>query len=347
MKRLRYIQEISTRGLWIAFVLLFLMGCTEDKNEPDEKEPAPSGQVTVSFSVDTQTIVSRADNIEVYENAINSLDILVFEEEEEEEEKEFILKYQTTAEIVNNSTYTYTVDLYPATCPVKLYLLANINMEEFSHHLGNTENEIKKEKFILDYPVTEEMDKGAIPMFGEIKISEGLSEDTPLTLETVTLVRSLAAVTVENTATDFTLTSIQGYRANNKIRIIPEELVDNKVSAPTIPEGSEAIITSERVEASQEVANGLYLPESKSATTTSEATCLIIGGKYDGSPVETYYRVDFRQGETFGQLLRNHRYNIKIKNVTGPGTTHPDDAVEVNIEYTIDDWSESDHNIEL
>ncbi|MCD8260252.1 MAG: fimbrial protein [Bacteroides sp.] len=146
MKRLRYIQEITTRGVWTAFVLLFLMGCTEDKNEPDEKESSPSGQVTVSFSVDTQTIVSRAGDITDYENAIKTLDILVFEEEEEEEEKEFIFKYQTTAEIVNNSTYTYTVALYPATCPVKLYLLANINIEEFSHRLGNTENEIKKRK---------------------------------------------------------------------------------------------------------------------------------------------------------------------------------------------------------
>ncbi|MCD8260251.1 MAG: Mfa1 fimbrilin C-terminal domain-containing protein [Bacteroides sp.] len=193
------------------------------------------------------------------------------------------------------------------------------------------------------------MDKRAIPMFGEKEISVGISEETQPDLGTVTLIRSLAAVTVKNTATDFTLTSIQGYRANNKIRIIPEGLVDNKVSAPTIPEGSEAIITSERIyeDLGTDKLEGLYLPESKSEDDASKATCLIIGGKYGQDPEETYYRVDFGKDKPFGQLLRNHRYNIKITTVTGPGTTHPDDAVEVNIEYTIDDWSKSDHNIEL
>lgn len=52
--------------------------------------------------------------------------------------------------------------------------------------------------------------------------------------------------------------------------------------------------------------------------------CLVIGGKYDGSSAETFYRVDFVERKTgsddiWHSILRNNLYTVTINNVSGPG----------------------------
>jgi hypothetical protein len=80
-------------------------------------------------------------------------------------------------------------------------------------------------------------------------------------------------------------------------------------------------------------------------------TCLVIGGKYKGTTgdvVTTYYRVDFVDGEDkYLALLRNHNYNVQIKEVNGHGYPSADDAYAnkpANIVVTIIPWNEGGMN---
>ena len=99
----------------------------------------------------------------------------------------------------------------------------------------------------------------------------------------------------------------------------------------------------------------IYIPEiSNKDKGKDERTCLVIGGYYNGSTKETYYRVDFitrrddaPKDKITKQLdvLRNHRYRFNITKVAGPGTDKPDEALTtepVNISCDVVVWDEAD-----
>ena len=74
------------------------------------------------------------------------------------------------------------------------------------------------------------------------------------------------------------------------------------------------------------IENKIYVPESDQKNT-EEPMCLVVGGYYMGSDKETYYRVDFKQGNKgseYYNAIRNHIYTFNINNVTRPGTDEPD-----------------------
>jgi hypothetical protein len=82
-----------------------------------------------------------------------------------------------------------------------------------------------------------------------------------------------------------------------------------------------------------------------SAGTTTN-TCLVIGGRYDGSADVTYYRVEFITGSAdnpaYLPLRRDHEYIVTITGVTGPGFPTPEiayTAQPVNITTAISAWN--------
>ena len=99
----------------------------------------------------------------------------------------------------------------------------------------------------------------------------------------------------------------------------------------------------------------IYIPEiSNDGKNKDQRTCLVIGGYYDGSTKETYYRVDFIKRETKSpedvitkqlDVLRNHRYRFNITDVKGPGTDDPGEALitePVNISCDVVVWDDAD-----
>ena len=99
----------------------------------------------------------------------------------------------------------------------------------------------------------------------------------------------------------------------------------------------------------------IYIPEiSNDGKNKDQRTCLVIGGYYDGSTEETFYRVDFIKRETKSptdvvtkqlDVLRNHRYRFNITDVKGPGTDDPGEALitePVNISCDVVVWDDGD-----
>lgn len=99
----------------------------------------------------------------------------------------------------------------------------------------------------------------------------------------------------------------------------------------------------------------IYIPEIENKTKTrDQRICLVIGGDYNKSGKETYYRVDFIRRETKSpkdeiteqlDILRNYRYRFNITKVAGPGTDTPEEALKtepVNINWDVLVWDDAD-----
>lgn len=115
------------------------------------------------------------------------------------------------------------------------------------------------------------------------------------------------------------------------------------------------VFTAENEEDAKGYVRNIYIPEiSNEGKNKDQRTCLVIGGYYNGSTKETYYRVDFIKRETKSptdvvtkqlDVLRNHRYRFNITDVKGPGTDDPGEALitePVNITCDVVVWDEAD-----
>ena len=120
------------------------------------------------------------------------------------------------------------------------------------------------------------------------------------------------------------------------------------------------VFTAENEEDAKGYVRNIYIPEISNHLDNGQnkgrdaRTCLVIGGYYDGSTKETYYRVDFIKREDGKpedkitkqlDVLRNHRYRFNITDVKGPGTNDPGEALitePVNITCDVVVWDEAD-----
>jgi hypothetical protein len=219
----------------------------------------------------------------------------------------------------------------------------------------------------------------AIPMWSEIK-NIAVLENTPR--QNVTLLRSVARVDIgvgtvrQMTGTDrtnfewdgkdtnvfgegdvipFELTSAIIMRPNNRYAVIPAT-----VDTPTVPAGFTAFTPTVsallfKYSATPTAQGGfiqrdIYIPEANVIMGGADANhtdrmALVIGGKYNGSSTETFYRLDFKNGENLINVLRNTLYQFNISRVSGPGVRTPEEAYNsrtMNMNINIEEWDVTD-----
>jgi len=358
----RYLYRWTGCLICLLCLLSGLVACS-DTEDPDL---FPEKMVTLSLRLNTGNFVTRAGTDP---SAIRTVGVIVLEKKEND-----TYQYQYLATPVQNEENNrYEIRLYPTDQPVKLSLIAN--MEDLSSLLtalttgsGTTTEEEIREALLVSF---ENGTLEELPMYGEVVYENGITEAST-SIEEISMLRSMATVKVslvESLFEDetFLLKSIQAYRTNDRIQVIPdptafyenedEDETEWKVITPSVPQTAGSTITTPSVNAGNSTVQSLgpvYLPESETKTDIiSEATCLIIGGVYKGDGYETstrttYYRIDFKNasGEPTGQILRNHFYAIEISAVNGPGTTHPEEADEKDIIVKITNWEESEHEID-
>jgi hypothetical protein len=193
-----------------------------------------------------------------------------------------------------------------------------------------------------------------IPMWGEAKptvVTENLD------LPTIDMLRALLRIDVVIKSAEiqkiFSLTDIYVYNTNRKGRVIPDTAnlePDGKVvKAVSLPADHSMTKGPIHYEPSSPVGyeREIYLYEADAVGKDDalQATCLIIGGKYNGSTEKSYYRVDFidksKSDLPFKPILRNHCYIINIANVLNEGHKTPDEAfvnIKTNMTVTIESW---------
>lgn len=186
----------------------------------------------------------------------------------------------------------------------------------------------------------------------------------------VPLLRSVARVDVSLAAevSDFILDEVQVWKPNDALSLMPElsayVAADPKVSAPSVPAGA-APLADNWVYTVQDnrIDYSTYIPEADvlmggegvpgDANHTNRCA-LVVGGRYpDAQSPVTYYRIDFKQGgaEPSGKLmdvLRNHRYNVRITQVLGRGEESPTLAYEARtaeITAEVIPWTDNNQDI--
>ena len=334
------------RAVSQATLLLFcviLIGCTKEiRSEAAGPGIDPSGKASVRFSVNTPqpTLPSAMPRSQTSnETSISEIRVFVFEKAGDE----YVFSYHVngTGAVASGSTTQFKALLAGADVPVKLIILAN-SQEAFLGEMpeaGDSEPQVKK---MLNNSYSSNGLQENLPMFGEVILEEGIDASQSYILP-VTVLRAVARVDVVKDLNagsgEFILAETYVYRANDKIQLIPEELTGGdmpKVNAPSVPEGTAHLVDpiAKYVENDPGTITQIYIPESFQAVSNAEkigtATTVIVGGRYggEGNPV-TYYRADFNsgiEGHPFGQVLRNHRYIFKIKNVSAEGWPTPDEA---------------------
>ena len=130
---------------------------------------------------------------------------------------------------------------------------------------------------------------------------------------------------------------------------LPHTPADMTAAADTKP------LVFEATEGVDGYVRNIYIPEISNEGKGKDArTCLVVGGYYNGSTKETFYRVDFIRRDIKSpkdiitkqlDVLRNHRYRFNITKVAGPGTDTPGEALitePVNISCDVVVWDEAD-----
>lgn len=278
-----------------------------------------------------------------HESLIDQIQVLVFEAGK--------YKYRVSGIAINNgSTSTsFTALLKSSSSPVRLLILANSTNAVAANEpaIDDSVNVVKKKIVRTFDNMTSDF-----PMYGEYVLTNGLSASQINSITGIKMLRAIARVDVNaSTLTNFKLTGVKAYRANDHLQIIPNETGVLTVTAPSVPNGSNANVNSSMFAVADADANlfsaQLYLPEAASPAANnrvSGATCIVVEGYYNGSTQLSYYRMDFdpdNAQNAFGQILRNHKYIFNIKTISAPGWSTADDAANnqsAHITASIQAW---------
>ncbi len=318
---------------------MLFTNCVENLNV-NSKNNDNSGLVAIHIQANlpTANIINRAPN-QASESTIYEVDALVF--------KNDILQYTMSGyDIVqNDNEVSFTTNLSASAEQVEIFVVANSqNLIKSNINTGDSKDQVKT---ILNYTFSNDINY--IPMVGSLTMPH-INSSSSETITGINLLRAMAKAEVfissdqaHGASKDFELKSLMAYRVNSHMQIIPNSIINGKVTTPSIPASSTQSI---KVTNSTEQAFTMFLPESEA--NNKNATCLVVGGSYKGETT-TYYRIDFGADITnLGKILRNHKYNFRITEVLSSGFPTAEEAANsnpTNIIVEVSAWDETTKEI--
>ncbi len=220
----------------------------------------------------------------------------------------------------------------------------------------------------------------ALPMCGETEITE-ITSTNQVPSYNITVVRMLARIDVRlaetRVGTDgstmdisaittgkLKLKSVRLYNYNDRGNIASPNLVNNVATATSIPADAQKdsskplLYTDFGNPGKTDVAmvGTIYTFEAINYDKVNnvnmnplDATCLVIGGYFEGDTNETYYRIDFTKSDnaTYIDILRNYVYSFNIVGVSGRGEETPELAFKsksANIKVEVVEWNTPNMN---
>ncbi|MCD8043578.1 MAG: fimbrial protein [Tannerellaceae bacterium] len=367
-----YYKHCRTIGkLIFTFLCMSLLACSVEERIYNQDEAESETEVTFSLQVPGGNTSTRALDYEGEEEThIEAIDVLIFGPNG----GNYIYRargYNIDTDQDDRNKKNFTVTLTTGT--FDLVVLANCKdiLDTLDGNGDFSENFTRQQmEEALTCTLAGKWNTNAgssgyihIPMFGEKKNVQ-IDQNTSLTgSNSIFLARMVARIDVslsDNAATDFKLKSVHLYNRNTKAYLMPAtgnwDLISYIVTAPSVPAVTNIKVTGplEYTEANGEVVDEIkclgeiYTFEAMAGSRNDylDNTCLVIGGIYEGKM--NYYRADFTQVQnnttTWLPVLRNHRYNVSVQSVNGPGFGSSEDAYKSlpeNIDISIVKWNES------
>lgn len=352
--------------LYIGIILSMLASCQQES--PIELSKSNGKECTLSFKVNIpeSQVYSRNEFNNGTNITIDNLYLLVFDEHgvlqakyqatktlaNENESSTTYDSYSATG-IVQGTEYDYRVNVVPRSEKTIIHFIANCPVSYDNIPLNKSESELIQSLTTEDEK-TSYWQRMVLDYLGE----DGSDEDKVVdNLPTVYLIRNFAAVQVKE---DDGLNFLKAYDLVNipqKGTVAPALFTSETGFADylqTVPEGSNLYkeLTDDGYHGAEPQGNTytpsiaelpdnidntseLYLYErNHQGVTAEDITFLIVKGTYNGNTY--YYRVDFAENFEYLNILRNFRYVITIKSVTGKGYDTPAEAARGNSVNNID-----------
>lgn len=341
------IRIILQRTIWIILVSALAVSCTKDDllGEGIPTGPDTEQETLVRFTVRTPAVVEPRllsnKSVDV-ENAISEIQVLVFKD------GRFQYRSEGINPVTNGNVTTFDVVLLTSSNEVVFYLVANANhaIENNAPLFGDSENTVKS-KLNTVFTGMEIFER--FPMFGIHSLP--YLDAAGVNNLSITMLRSMAKVDLDATRVidDFRLESIMAFRGNDLIQVIPNNITRApSVNAPSVPGNASASVQTEIIPVPEGNLSfsQLYIPESAApveSERTAKATCIVVGGSYQGRPV-SYYRLDFKASDNsrpFGEILRNTRYVFNVTRVSANGWPTPEEAANnrsTGVVAIVKDW---------
>lgn len=336
---------------WYTAVIL-LSSCTDTLDKTVTTDVVEGETMSVKFQIVTTDPFSKKVNTRNQtsdETRISDIHVVVSVDGIYESIETGTIKEST------ESSTTFEVPLKTTKKSVRLFIIANTGnlLTGLQPSLIGAGESTIRELIVQD--ITTTGITGDLPMYAEHFLPNGLNLNNMSFIGGIQMLRAVSRVDVllDSGVDNFQLTSVQAFRVNNKIQIIPDNLVAVSyplVDAPSVPSSIGKVDLDEMDVTNNVFLSRLYLPESMGTgienITNQDITRLVIGGKYTygGVTKAGYYRVDIISDGTVGELLRNHRYVIKIDKVSGEGATAPDiaaNSISSNITTSIEKWEDN------
>ena len=379
-KRNNYILVLN--GLIKLFWIIIVAGACQNDDRYDV--PPNNSPVLVKFSVATSGISDTSGSSADADARITSIYILQFNAEGE---SYGTLRYVAKGTETTGDKYTASLlQSMGANDKYKLVILANLPDYGFLYGLyGKTYAEVQQACLSAESLLPLVFDSThPFPMFGVVNggASVQVQENTRYTGNTE-LIRAVARVDLgigrkitnpDGTVTwnknnvPFTMTEIQVWKTGKRYTYIPavgnfhwtttsNDITSNNIvmDSPTVVPGETVTMTynSAYITDGTYCADRIYLPEadllwgSTFDDNHANRLAIIVGGRYDGSAMETFYRIDFTYDEGSKDkmnILRNHVYQFTIKRVEAAGYATAELAYNskpknLSFEVAIEPWT--------
>lgn len=323
--------------------MVTLFSCAKEKTIVVVKPPLPQNTMDATFAV---TLPGLSQNISTYaiteneENKLSTVDVLVFKVVGTSETFAYKARGRNIKPITANSSQFQVSLMTHATDNFRFVVIANARaVVDATGMAAGDSKAVILNRLIINKPgvwnTNSVTDYNPLPMWGESAAMLVTSNLT--TLVPLPLLRSQLKVDVEVSEAaqpTFRMTSISVYNTGSNARIAPIAANYNagKVTAVSLPSPVETnagpLVYPVQNPAKSE--GEIYLFErarvmisgTPAPPGAAGAASLIIGGHYNGSPTETYYKVEFLSNDAIPvplSLLRNHKYVFNILKVGGAG----------------------------
>lgn len=376
----------------VTFGIIF-SSCTDHEQE-SAPVPDRTAVIYLNFKTGASTHTSETHNLEspgtrvpltraVDENGINTVDVLSFKVDPADPTnmKKGIFFYRSQG-VYDAATQSVRVRLLSDAAAQTLVVLANVRQQVDALSAAYGEQKETVMGRLLLPATSDKMPDltSGMPMWGELPV-QAVNEtyaQSSMTAPTVTMIRSLVKVSIENKVpatipphwsggiyVSFAIMDppiIYNYRANGRISPDNFNATAQTVFAPTVPTVSGTVlprgthINNPPWQDWGQLFSGsrthIYLFEMDNSSAISSGSaldgcCLVVRGLSNDPHYSAsgYYRIDLKDYDTnmYFDLKRNYEYQIQILEIpSNPGASSPDEAFKgnYNLKCKIIPWNE-------